>query len=114
MIAGGELAPIRRGTLGPAGAPTAEEESEAIMSDRDRVLEVVREIQHRISTGRYVPGQQLPPERSLSASLGVSRGVLREALGTLAGMGLVKGRGVRGPASSRPAASTSATAISGS
>ena len=40
----------------------------------------------------YVPGEQLPPERSFSASLGVSRGVLREALGTLAGMGFVKGR----------------------
>jgi GntR family transcriptional repressor for pyruvate dehydrogenase complex len=62
------------------------------MPDSDRVLDVVHEIQHRIVAGQYVPGELLPPERSLSAALGVSRGVLREALGRLAGMGLIKSR----------------------
>src|SRR3954454_8829484 len=63
-----------------------------IVPDSARVFQVVHEIQDRIASGRYVPGQQIPPERELSAVLGVSRSVLREALSTLAGMGLVKSR----------------------
>ncbi len=62
------------------------------MPSRERVPEVVQEIQQRIALGRYVPGEQLPAERSLSAAMGVSRCVLREALRTLAGMGLVTSR----------------------
>jgi GntR family transcriptional regulator, transcriptional repressor for pyruvate dehydrogenase complex len=62
------------------------------MPNSERVLQVVNEIQQRIALGRYVPGEHLPAERSLSAALGVSRGVLREALRTLGGMGLVKSR----------------------
>jgi GntR family transcriptional regulator, transcriptional repressor for pyruvate dehydrogenase complex len=62
------------------------------MPSNERVLAVVNEIQQRIALGRYVPGEQLPAERSLSATLGVSRSVLREALRMLAGMGLVKSR----------------------
>ena len=62
------------------------------MSGSNRVLTVLNELQDRITSGRYVPGELLPPERELSASLGVSRGVLREALGILSGMGLIKSR----------------------
>src|SRR3954454_7263744 len=63
-----------------------------IVPDSARVFQVVHEIQDRIASGRYVPGQQIPPEREFCAALGVSRSVLREALSTLAGMGLVKTR----------------------
>jgi GntR family transcriptional repressor for pyruvate dehydrogenase complex len=63
-----------------------------IVSSSNRVITVLNELQDRITSGRYVPGELLPPERELSADLGVSRGVLREALGMLSGMGLVQSR----------------------
>jgi GntR family transcriptional regulator, transcriptional repressor for pyruvate dehydrogenase complex len=62
------------------------------MPNSERVLDVLDELQYQITSGRYAPGDRLPPERVLSASLDVSRGVVREALGMLAGMGLVKSR----------------------
>jgi GntR family transcriptional repressor for pyruvate dehydrogenase complex len=65
---------------------------EVIVPSSNRVLTVLNELQDRITSGRYVPGEFLPPERKLSAALGVSRGVLREALGILSGMGLIKSR----------------------
>src|SRR5581483_9739533 len=43
-----------------------------------------------IALGEFVPGQRLPPERSLAAMLGVSRTSLREALHSLAGQGYVE------------------------
>jgi GntR family transcriptional repressor for pyruvate dehydrogenase complex len=42
--------------------------------------------------GKHGPGERLPPERSWAEQLGVSRAVLREALGTLAERGLVQRR----------------------
>jgi DNA-binding FadR family transcriptional regulator len=62
------------------------------MSSNERVLDVLDELQYQIASGRYAPGDRLPPERELSDSLDVSRGVVREALAMLAGMGLVKSR----------------------
>jgi GntR family transcriptional regulator, transcriptional repressor for pyruvate dehydrogenase complex len=62
------------------------------MPGSNRVVTVLNELQDRITSGRYIPGELLPPERELSAALGVSRGVLREALGILSGMGLIKSR----------------------
>lgn len=56
------------------------------LSSSDRVVEtIVRGIRH----GRLVPGQRLV-ESELTASLGVSRGPVREALKRLAAEGLVK------------------------
>ena len=56
------------------------------LSSSDRVVEaIVRGIRH----GRLVPGQRLV-ESDLTASLGVSRGPVREALKRLAAEGLVK------------------------
>ena len=52
------------------------------MPSSNRVLTVLNELQDRITSGRYVPGELLPPERELSVALGVSRGVLRKALGS--------------------------------
>jgi GntR family transcriptional repressor for pyruvate dehydrogenase complex len=49
-----------------------------------------------IALGEFVPGQRLPPERELSAMLGVSRKSLRAALHSLAEQGYVEIRRGRG------------------
>lgn len=54
--------------------------------------QVVRQIVDGISSGRLVRGQKLPTERELSASFGVGRGVIREAVKVLGAMGLVEPR----------------------
>ena len=55
------------------------------------------QIEQAIRDRRLVPGERLPSEAKLSASFGVSRTVMREAIRMLAARGLVaaeKGRGV--------------------
>ena len=54
--------------------------------------EVVRQIEHALSEGRFVRGQKLPTERELASTFGVSRGVVREAIKVLGTMGLVESR----------------------
>jgi len=44
----------------------------------------------RITSGDIRPGERMPPERSLAAAYGVSRNVVREALGSLVATGLVE------------------------
>lgn len=52
-----------------------------------------------IALGEFVPGQKLPPERALSAQLGVSRKTVRAALHRLAADGYLEiGRGRNGGA----------------
>jgi GntR family transcriptional repressor for pyruvate dehydrogenase complex len=46
----------------------------------------------RISSGELRSGDRLPPERALAVQLGVSRNVIREALGSLAAIGLVEAK----------------------
>lgn len=58
-----------------------------------RIVEYIRDLVER---GELTPGDRLPPERELAAQLGVSRTVLREALATLAALGLVESRHGRG------------------
>jgi DNA-binding FadR family transcriptional regulator len=68
------------------------------MASADRVSEVVRHLEQRILSGELGPGDLLPSEREISANLGVSRSVVREALGRLASLGLlnsVHGSGTR-------------------
>jgi GntR family transcriptional repressor for pyruvate dehydrogenase complex len=60
------------------------------MAQADRVSEVVAQLEEAILSGRLTPGEQLPAERILSVELGVSRSVVREAIGRLASMGLVR------------------------
>ncbi len=60
------------------------------MSRVDRVSEVALRIEETIVSGALTPGDQLPSEREISARLGVSRSVVREALGRLASLGLVR------------------------
>ena len=63
---------------------------------------VAARLEAMIVSGELAPGRKLPPERELARLLGVSRGLLREAIHELALKGLVhrrQGRGteVRGP-----------------
>jgi GntR family transcriptional repressor for pyruvate dehydrogenase complex len=51
---------------------------------------VVARLEEAILSGRLAPGDRLPAERTLQAELGVSRSVVREAIGRLASMGLVR------------------------
>jgi DNA-binding FadR family transcriptional regulator len=60
------------------------------MSRTDRVSEIVRRFEDGILAGEWAPGDLLPSERDLSAQLGVSRSVVREALNRLASLGLVR------------------------
>jgi DNA-binding FadR family transcriptional regulator len=60
------------------------------MSTVDRVSQVVERLERAILSGELAPGDQLPSERDISAELGVSRSVVREALGRLASLGLVR------------------------
>ena len=65
--------------------------------DRVRYSEQVgRQIQALIEREHLIPGDQLPSERQLCESFGVSRTVIREAVKGLAQIGLVRveiGRG---------------------
>lgn len=60
------------------------------MSRVDRVSEVLQALEERIFRGGLAPGDPLPSEREISAQMGVSRTVVREAIGRLASLGLVR------------------------
>jgi DNA-binding FadR family transcriptional regulator len=56
------------------------------------VAEVATGIASEIESGRLAPGSRLPPEHELTATLGVSRATLREAIAALRHEGLVIAR----------------------
>jgi DNA-binding FadR family transcriptional regulator len=58
----------------------------------DRVSRITREIEHAILSGTLAEGEFLPAERRLSEQYGVSRSVVREALGRLVSLGLIECR----------------------
>ncbi len=58
-----------------------------------RIVDYIRDLVER---GVLSVGERLPPERELAVQLGVSRSVLREAIATLAALGLVESRHGRG------------------
>lgn len=58
-----------------------------------RIVDTIRDMVER---GQLKPGERLPPERELAVQLNVSRTALREALHTLAALGLVEVRHGRG------------------
>ena len=60
---------------------------------RDRIAE---KLARDIDAARWLPGEQLPGERVLAQSLGVSRPVVREALRIIEGAGLVRIDAMRG------------------
>lgn len=45
-----------------------------------RYLQIARQLAGEIDSGRYLPGERLPPERELAQTLDVSRTTVREAL----------------------------------
>ena len=53
---------------------------------------VAAQLQHQIVSGTLKPGDRLPTEAELGAMLGVSRSVVRDAIRTLAGRGLINVR----------------------
>lgn len=53
---------------------------------------VAQKLRREISAGRYTPSEKLPTERELSEACGVSRSIIREALGRLKQDGLVTSR----------------------
>jgi GntR family transcriptional regulator len=78
--------------------PNAKSEPAAVDRDDDRPLHVqIRDIlQDQISSGRALPGSSLPTEVELQQQFGVSRSVVRQALSSLADLGLIhrqRGRG---------------------
>lgn len=65
---------------------------------------VLEQLRRAIGLGRFLPGDKLPPERSLADQLGVSRTTLRIALRVLAREGIVAvRRGAKGGITVRPA-----------
>lgn len=60
------------------------------MARIDHVLRLVEHFERAILSGVYRPGDLLPSEREISARMGVSRNVVREAIGRLASLGLVR------------------------
>lgn len=58
-------------------------------SVQQRVGDVTAHLERRILSGDLAVGEYLPAERTLCEQLGVSRSVVREALGRLASLGLV-------------------------
>jgi GntR family transcriptional repressor for pyruvate dehydrogenase complex len=62
------------------------------MSHTDQVTQVATRLEQAILGGEFAAGERLPPERELAKQLGVSRSVLREALGRLTSLGLVRSR----------------------
>jgi DNA-binding FadR family transcriptional regulator len=60
------------------------------MSRQDNVSQVADQLEQSILSGVLAPGDLLPSERTISAQMGVSRSVVREALGRLSSLGLVQ------------------------
>jgi GntR family transcriptional repressor for pyruvate dehydrogenase complex len=78
------------------------------------VEDAVETIRQRIDGGELETGDRLPPERVLVEELSVSRTVLREALSSLAALGLIEARGTRGRfVSARGSSEGSRAVISG-
>ena len=81
--------------------------------NRDKTLKkplkaaaLIRSLENRIHKGILAPGDALPPEKNLEREFGVSRTVVREALQSLKGRGLVEGRRGSGTYVSVPHASS--------
>src|ERR1700683_4124901 len=58
--------------------------------------QIVQQVEESILTGQLKPGDQLPAERDLAHSFGVSRTAVREAVKTLREKGLVEAYSGRG------------------
>ena len=59
------------------------------MARVELVTWVANQLEEEILAGAVKPGEPLPPERKISARLGVSRSVVREAINRLSSLGLI-------------------------
>ena len=60
-------------------------------SEKDRLYRILEnKICERIFRGEYADGENLPPERTLAESLGVSRVTVRKALALLEADGIIQ------------------------
>ncbi|MGV3491179.1 MAG: FadR/GntR family transcriptional regulator [Devosia sp.] len=75
-----------------------------IVTNRKLYIQIADQIRDQIVAGAVEPGQQLPSERDLATSLGVSRPTVREALIALEVAGLVEVRVGVGAFVRKPAA----------
>jgi DNA-binding FadR family transcriptional regulator len=88
---------------GPAAAPGQETEASVAAPEpfprveREDVLSnrVARMLLERVLVGELAPGAELPSERDLSDQFGVSRTVVREAIRSLTGKGVIEKRNGR-------------------
>jgi DNA-binding LacI/PurR family transcriptional regulator/DNA-binding transcriptional regulator YhcF (GntR family) len=55
-----------------------------------RYRQIAERIRRAVGAGQYAPGGRLPPEGELARQFGVSRGTLRQALGSLTRAGLLE------------------------
>lgn len=62
------------------------------VASRQTSDQVVEQIRSAITAGHFTDGQRLPAERELAETFEVSRGVIREAVKVLNGMGLIDSR----------------------
>jgi GntR family transcriptional regulator, transcriptional repressor for pyruvate dehydrogenase complex len=72
--------------------PSADELTAALggnITSTTAVVEVTRRLLDFFTTGTLQPGDRLPPERQLAASMGVGRSAIREALAALELLGVV-------------------------
>src|ERR1700742_1449215 len=76
----------------PSAGSAAKKGRQRASTERTRVDEAYVQILALITEGRLVGGERLPSEGELSASIGVSRPVIRQALSRLQYAGIVKVR----------------------
>jgi GntR family transcriptional repressor for pyruvate dehydrogenase complex len=65
---------------------------EAAANPAERIAEITVHLERLILSGELKADDRLPPERDLAEQWQVSRSVVREAIGRLAGLGLVRSR----------------------
>lgn len=65
-------------------------------SDRPIYTQILEEIQLRIVTGRYAPGEKIPSVRELAAEAGVNPNTMQKALAELERSGLVNAQRTSG------------------
>ncbi len=73
---------------------SGDREAVALLGDepRTKATTLTDRLVTAIAVGEYSPGERLPPERELAASLGVSRQTVRQALQQVTELGLIETR----------------------
>lgn len=83
------IAPDTAASFGKESVPS---DGFSRLTPRTVTADAVDQIKRLITVGTLMPGQRLPPERTLADLLGVSRPTMREAVRALEAMGIVSSR----------------------